>query len=121
MEDNTITLTLKDGKVKVEQEKPLDLSVYLQIMLTGILTAMNQIVAQAPEEEEQTVKEELYDMLNHGASNVLSTFAPDLELRPNLTERAILKAEDEIIENGEADDFKNPNPPLPITKHKHKH
>jgi hypothetical protein len=53
---------------------------------------------EVPEEHKQAVKEEMYDMFNIGASNVLQEFAPDIEARPDLTTEAIMKAEDEIME-----------------------
>lgn len=84
----------------------MDTTTYMRVMLTGILSGMQNTLSQAPEEDQQNVKEELYDMLNHGASNLLQIFAPDLELRPNLTTQAILEAEDKLIQEGKFDHMK---------------
>lgn len=44
------------------------------------------------------VKEELYDMVNIAASNILHMFAPEIEMRPDLTAQAILEAENAILD-----------------------
>lgn len=49
------------------------------------------------------IKESMYDVFNQGASNVLSMFYPDKEMRPDLTFEAIQKMENQIIE----EKFKN--------------
>lgn len=43
------------------------------------------------------MKKALYDHYNFSASKVLELFAPEFELRPDLTAEAILKAENEIL------------------------
>jgi len=98
MEDNKITFEIKNNKVHVTYERPtLTLADFLQVISTGILQAMNSIVAAAPEDQRTQVKEELYDMYNAAASNTLNYFAPEIEMRPHLTTQAILEAENNII------------------------
>lgn len=64
---------------------------YLNITLSAQLNLFNNLVKQgAP-------KAALYDLYNEAASAFLATFAPDITLRPDLTEEAILKAENELI------------------------
>lgn len=58
----------------------------------------NQIVSKAPDETTQAkLKSELYDMFNEGASHFLEAWIPD-NLRPDLTAEAIMKAENEILD-----------------------
>jgi len=98
MEDNKITFEIKNNKVHVTYERPtLTLADFLQVISTGILQAMNSIVAAAPEDQRTQIKEELYDMYNAAASNTLNYFAPEIEMRPHLTTQAILEAENNII------------------------
>jgi hypothetical protein len=89
----------KNRKVKVSFKNPVPFTDFLQIISTGILTAMFSIVNSAPEDQRPQVKEELYDMYNAAASNLLSFFAPEIEMRPHLTTQAILEAENAIIQN----------------------
>jgi hypothetical protein len=102
MDDNRILFTLQDGKVTISFDKQIPVPEFLQIISTGILASLNSIVNAAPEEIKQSTKEELYDLYNAAASNTLSYFAPEIEMRPHLTTEAILKAENEIIDK----DFK---------------
>lgn len=46
----------------------------------------------------KNVVSHLYDKMNESFTSTLATFAPDLHQHPGLTELAIMKAEDELIE-----------------------
>lgn len=99
MEDNKIYFEIKDNRVTVSfKDKTLNISDFIQVVSTGILSAMLSVVQATPEGQRQPVKEALYDTYNMTASGVLKYFAPEIELRPNLTAQAILEAEDKIIE-----------------------
>ena len=64
---------------------------YINITMMAQLNMFNNLVAQgAPATE-------LYDLYNEAASAFLSTFIPDKELRPDLTEEAILAKENELL------------------------
>jgi hypothetical protein len=69
------------------------------ILLNGILHLANRSLMRVPDEMKLETKKQMYDMLNLRFSGVLETFAPEFELRPNLTEAAILKAENEILQD----------------------
>lgn len=91
MEDFTIKLNVSsEGKIKVEHSAPLTLEILAQTHLTALLSAMKQLPREA--------KPDVYDMMNVAFSNVLTQYAPEIELRPSLTEEAILKAENDILE-----------------------
>lgn len=66
---------------------------YVNITLMAQLNLFNNLVEQGAD------KARLYDMYNEAASAFLATFAPDIELRPDLTEEAILKAENELLKD----------------------
>lgn len=71
---------------------------FVNLMLNATMQLFQQQIKHTPDEEQQKIKEELYDLFNEGASAFLKAFAPDIELRPDLTAEAILAAENELIE-----------------------
>ena len=77
---------------------------YLQIMCSAQLGMMKSVLMRAKENPDNgeefliQLEKDLYDSFNRAASNVLSLFAPDLELRPDLTTDAILAAENALLD-----------------------
>lgn len=78
--------------------EPLDAIDAVNITISGLNAMFQSIVDQVPEEEQQACKEELYDIFNQGASAFLSHWIPDKQLRPDLTEEAILEMENNLLE-----------------------
>lgn len=70
---------------------PFSAEEFINLTLTSQLNLFNALVKQGAD------KAMLYDMYNEAASAFLSTFAPEIERRPDLTEEAILKAENELL------------------------
>lgn len=97
MQDNLIKFHIVNGQVRLTYKEPMTITDFLQVISTGILLSLNAIAEAAPEDQRQEVKEDLYDMYNAAASNTLSYFAPEIEMRPHLTSQAILEAEDNIL------------------------
>lgn len=100
-----VTQYNEKNEVRVKTSREVNFEEILQVSFSGILALTNTLLENVPEEDRPTAKEMFYDMLNIAASNALSIFAPEIEMRPNLTVDAIMKAEDEIIasyESGEA-------------------
>lgn len=95
MENNQIHFNVHDGKVKVSFRKPVSLPDFIQVVQTGILYALNSYLESADNKEQ--AKEELFGLYNTACSNTLHYFAPEFDLRPDLTAEAILKAENDII------------------------
>ena len=98
MEKTVIKLTIEKDQVQTETTSPIQLDQLVQIFATVTLAGMQDLVKRTPTEHQQATKEYLYDQYNHMASRLLELFAPEIELRPDLTSAAILKAENEIIE-----------------------
>lgn len=100
MKDNQIIFDIdKNGKVKTHFKKQISLTDFLQVTCTAQLAYLQTVVNQAQtSEQQQKIKEELYDLYNAAASTTLNIFAPEIELRPHLTTQAILKAENQLIE-----------------------
>ena len=90
----TIVITMdKNNHVHTRLSNKLSIPVFVNMCLTSILSMMNQAVAAAPPELRQQLKEHLFDSFNEAASSLLANFAPDIDLRPDITEEAILELE----------------------------
>lgn len=85
----------QDGMMLASEE--LHVADYINITLAAQLNMFKDILNNVKEEDREEVRDELYDMYNLAASAFLKAFAPELELRPDLTEEAILRAENEIL------------------------
>lgn len=109
-----INIIEQDGKIAFKLEGPFTAEDVILICNTVCLSAMNQLVESYTKTLNNSIKGPvndqiftqklselkgmLYDFYNVNASNVLKAFAPELEQHPDLTEQAILKAENELIE-----------------------
>jgi hypothetical protein len=85
------------GMLKIETSGQLTISDAFLIIMNGSLAMAKQAVANAPEADKEKVKGALYDMMNLRFTGVLETFAPEYDLRPGLTEEAIMKAENDLM------------------------
>ena len=101
---NDIHIHLRDqGKLDVDIKYPLPLDDLLSVYMSCCLASMNQVVSNAPNGKQEECRGVLYDLFNVAASKLLQNFAPELELRPNLTTQAIMEAENAIIMRGDLD------------------
>ena len=92
----------EDGGIM--QSEPMNAQDLSAILLTGILNSLIYFVnKQETEEEKRACAEELYDMFNLQASALLEQLIPDKELRPDLTAEAIMRAENEILDEAVPD------------------
>lgn len=95
----------EDNKIKTQIDTPMAIDDLMPILFTVQLSYMRQFMKQVEDsgelssEQIQGLKEDLYDKYNAGASNVLYLFAPDEELRPDLTVEAMRYAEDQYMYN----------------------
>lgn len=93
------TLTIKlddDNKLDIRASEPMSSLTVIDMTLSACMAVMNTTLAKAPKEQEQDLKEHLFETFNIAASTLLAQFAPDIELRPDITEEAILNAELDI-------------------------
>lgn len=101
----TIELNEETNQISTNVDKPTPIDDMMTILFTIQLEFMKSFIAQveksgeATPEQLQTLKEDLYDKYNAGASNVLYLFAPDEELHPDLTVEAMKAAEDKYMYN----------------------
>lgn len=79
----------------IESEGEFNLEQALFMLTNACLYYMRMGAAQTPTPE---FKNYAYDVLNQYASAALEKFAPEIELRPDLNAEAILRAQNEIIQ-----------------------
>lgn len=96
---NKLTIKITDdNKLSIKSQNPICFEDLLQITSTAVLGHAKQVMSTVPPEQEEKVKGWFYDLMNQAFSRTLEVFAPELELRPELTAQAILEAENQIIE-----------------------
>lgn len=91
-------LILKEAnnKIHIQTQGNPTLDEAMRMLFTSALSIMKSAQANAPEGKHQQVTEMIYDSFNESASATLEMFAPDKELRPDITMEAI-KRQEEII------------------------
>lgn len=94
----TLTIKYDDTRVGVTTEEPLSLIQFNNIVLTATLEFMETILQNAPDESKAQLKELIFNEFNDAASNLLARFAPEIDMRPDITEQAMLEAEVNYID-----------------------
>ena len=79
----------------------------IQLCLAAIEAMCKQTLSRTDDPKLlQSLEEDMYEMINIGASSLLDKLFPHIEMRPNLTVDAIMKAEDELIsDNGNVEQY----------------
>lgn len=112
MEKQSITVTLNQEKLEISLPPQVDFATIMRMYGTlglHILDTYFQSLELSiddnpniPEEDKpntkSVAKENMYDAFNHIVSNVLTTFAPDNELRSDITYEAIMELENQKLE-----------------------
>lgn len=92
----------KDGKLHFYSDEDLSLAQYLDILLNASLFVMNSslehIMKTHEDASEEDAKAAVYDMFNEKATAVLELFSPETNRHGDITEEAILMAENNIVE-----------------------
>lgn len=94
-----IRITLDKDKQMTVETKGMILPEAIQVCLAAIEAVCKQSLARADDPElVKSLEEDMYEMINMGASTLLSRLFPTIEMRPDITVDALMKAEDELIE-----------------------
>lgn len=99
--------TTKDGQIR-SQATNVNFEILLRMLIPVIVKSAKQIYETAVAQDSKNVpamtpkaleelKLTMYDTMNIAFSNALDMFAPEIEARPNLTAEAILRAQNEIL------------------------
>lgn len=96
-----IITTTEDGQLDIALAGIPDFPTFAQHLFTGLLAMMDQTKDRAartldPAQFEEAVGE-IYDMVNNAASNTLSMFAPEIDMRPTVTTEALRRMEDQVM------------------------
>lgn len=98
MEHQIVINLSEDGQITMTTNPPMPMPMYLQVVMSTIEATAQATINGAPEEHRTQVRDDLYGLLNFAASAVLDRIDPEYVRNPGLTAEAILKAENEIIE-----------------------
>lgn len=89
-------ITITDDSIQCKPK--MNSSNLIGVLFSAIVGTIENVVKQAPEEDQQKLRDAYYDLVNVVASEALTCISPERELRPDLTADAIVKAENELIE-----------------------
>ena len=100
--------TTKDQKLSFQSEN-VNFETLLRMLIPAIVNSAKKIYQTAAEQKTPNVpaltaaqledlKLTMYDTMNIAFANALDEFAPEIEARPNLTADAILRAQNELLE-----------------------
>lgn len=94
-----IKIEKKNGNLEIDITGNPSVEEITHMLMNTQLHVMREIVRLAPVPKQEEVKALLFDLVNLKMSAVLESFAPEFELRPNLTTEAIIKAENELLKD----------------------
>lgn len=89
-----IKIEVTKHRLEVTTDRNYTLPEMIDELFQTALFGMRETLKAAPQ-----AKAQIFDMVNYKASALLEHFAPEYELRPDLTTEAIMKAENEILED----------------------
>ena len=81
-------------RLEVTTDRNYTLPEMIDVLFKVALFGMNETVKQVP-----SAKAQVYDMVNYKATALLENFAPEYEMRSDLSVEAVVKAENELIED----------------------
>lgn len=106
-----IITTTEDGQLDIALSGIKDFPQFTQQLFTGLLAMMKNVVDRSPDKDMAT--QEVYDLINNAASNTLSMFAPEIDMRPTVTTEALLRMENQVMQEA-IDRHEQRNGPMPV-------
>lgn len=97
MSNKKITLEFEGDDLKINEEGVFHFKETVTVLSNYMLHIMKKFNEAVPEEHQERTKQLIYDTMNEHFTVILEKFAPEYELRPDLTVDAIAKAEHEIL------------------------
>ena len=101
--ETALRITLDKSRRLTVEAQGMILPEAIQLCLAAIEVLCKQSLSRAEDPElVKSLEEDMYEMINLGASTLLNRLFPDIEMRPDITVDALIKAENELIsEKGE--------------------
>lgn len=98
-----VLINLDKNKKLTVEARGLILPNAIQLCLAAIEAMCKETLARAEDPElVKSLEEDMYEMINVGASTLLSKLFPHIEMRPDVTVDALMEAENKLIsEKGE--------------------
>lgn len=93
-----IIIDKETNKVDLESSEPIRVDDLMTVLFTVQLSMLREATPSEDDPNYKVIRDLLYDNFNVGASTVLSMYAPDNTLRPDLTAEAMLEAENNYME-----------------------
>ena len=88
----------------IECKPPMNAEQLTNTLLSVLFSVYQSNIHDVPEEHRPLITKHLFDNFNAAASEFLKQLDPESDLRPDLTEEAILAAENAILEGVKTDD-----------------
>lgn len=82
----------------IECKPPMNAEQLTNTLLSVLFSVYRTNIQSVPEEHRHLITKHLFDNFNTAASEFLKQLDPESDLRPDLTEEAILAAENAILE-----------------------
>lgn len=96
--ETQILIALDKGNQLKVDAKGLALPDAIQLCLASIEVMCKATLARANDPKlEQSLREDMYDMINLGASSLLNKMFPEIEMRPDISVDAILEEENKLL------------------------
>ena len=96
--ETAIRITLDKNKQLTVEANGIILPNAIQLCLAAIEAMCKQTLSRTDDPDlVKSLEEDMYEMINIGASSLLDKMFPHIEMRPDVTVDALLKVEDELI------------------------
>ena len=97
--ETAVLIKLDKNKQLTVEARGVFLPDGIQLCLAAIEAMCKTTLSRATDSDLlKSLEEDMYEMINIGASSLLSKLFPHIELRPDITVDAIMKAENELID-----------------------
>ncbi len=93
----TILIELLGDDLGIKTQGEFKFEETMLALCNTVLHLMEQFSEAVPEGDREKAREVMYHFMNERFSALLERFAPNIEMRPNLTVDAIMKAQNELL------------------------
>jgi hypothetical protein len=94
----TISYNQKTSQFALDFSEGLPAQLIIDMLLTALVKVISMILKNVPQSQKDMMNTDMYDRMNIAFTNILEGIIPSSEI-PDLTEEAILEAENKIIKD----------------------